>query len=51
MSIYTQSGFCSGALINENWVLTSAVCAKIGGSIAKIRLGEYDDTVNATEQL
>ena len=43
--------FCRGALIDENWVLTSASCV-VNGKLPTVRLGDQaDGPSNTTEQM
>ena len=38
-------GYCSGVLIDENWVLTSASCAQYD-ELPDIRFGEHNHAFN-----
>ena len=38
VSLNSGYHFCGGALINENWIVTSAICYK---SKVEVRLGEH----------
>ena len=49
--MYNARGYCSGVLIDENWVLTSASCAQYN-ELPDIRLGENNHASNEeTEQV
>ena len=50
-SLLDNARGCSGALIDENWVLTSARCAQYN-ELPKIRLGEHNYVASTeTEQV